>query len=632
VPGILCCVDRTEGVFPVDQVNKMLGSMKHDKSYFSEFVVDSQGCSMGAVELDILRNRCNLLHTDQRINVAFRGSIFNLTDLSKKFGVNSTSCFVNNAKFVAELYKMKDLGFVEYLNGLFSVAIFDKEKEAICVANDRYGYFPLFYGLTSKNLVFASEAKAVVKGLGISPQLNEQAIPDFLAFSFLLGNKTFFKGVQKVPPASIILYSKKTNKLDFRRYWDFSLKKYNSSVPLTTYLEEFNSLMKKSVEKRVEDCDKIGLFLSGGLDSRVIAAFVSETKTPVVTFTFGVRGCEEENIASDVSEILGLEHHFFEIPSNFIAENAQQIVYAGDGLIRIRDCHFISLLRKVREYVCTVLLGTFGGDLTCRPEGRLSTKMLKSKTRQEVADFILNYYTKVVSNVIPISEHETVFTKEFFRKIKNKTLEEFTHTFDEIDFNSPADIGDYWEYRNREPRYIFQASQHVNWLLESRHPFLDNDLVDFFALRFPVFLRRKEIMGVTFEDTFLQRALDLRFPSLRNVKWHGFKPNTNRYEVLALEGVRYLRKKMGKSLEKIVRRKVQTGNPDFRGYDQWLREDSKNFVISTLLNERARERSIFRNHFVNTVINEHMNYRADNNQIICDMINLELMQELFFAK
>jgi asparagine synthase (glutamine-hydrolysing) len=628
MPGIICCIDRKKPGLPQGAAIDLLHSMEHYSPYFSEWALDQ--CFMGAVELGSLKGKNRPLYGDKSLLAVSRGGIFNKYSLSKKFEIESAVSCVNDTQFVAELYKREGSEFVKHLNGLFSIAIYDKDNEIVIVANDRYGYFPFFYAITPERLVFASEAKTALKGSGTTPKIYENAIPEFLAFSFLLKDKTFFEGVKKLPPASLMLYNRKTDELRSWRYWHYSSKKYDPSVPLEVYLTEFNNLMKQSMERRIKDCEKVGIFLSGGLDSRVLAAFAGETKTPVVTYTFGVKGCEEEEIASEVSQILGLEHHFFEIPSNFISENAWKIVYAGDGLIRIRDSHFVSLLQQVQEQVSTVLLGTFGGDLTCRPEGRLSEKLLRSRTREQVINFILNYYTRIVSNVIPFSEHEKVFTEAFFERTRGKAEEEFFRTFDEIGFNSPSDIGDYWEYQNREPRYIFQASQYVNWFLESRHPFMDNDLVDFFAFRFPVSLRRKEIMGVTFEDTFLQRALTLRFPSLARVKWHGFKPNTNRYMVLAVAGTRFLEKRINNVIGRLLQKKMTARNPDFRGYGQWLREDSKEFAVSTLLDPKTLARSIFQESFIRKTIEDHMDYRADNNQIICDMINIELMHRLFF--
>ena len=136
--------------------------------------------------------------------------------------------------------------------------------------------------------------------------------------------------------------------------------------------------MKKAVERRVQNKKKVGVFLSGGLDSRIVAAFASEICENVITFTFGIENCPDRKIAEQVAERLGIENLFYEIPSDFIAKYSERIVSEGDGLIRIRDCHFIALLEKVRRLVDTVLLGTFGGELF----GSKITKTLQNLKRK----------------------------------------------------------------------------------------------------------------------------------------------------------------------------------------------------------------------------------------------------------
>ena len=629
MPGIMVCVNRSRKKLREKVAKEMVSSMKHDPSYVTEEFLGS--CFLGAVEVNGVHKKNRLLYDNgsSLIGVS-KGSVFNKKALSEKFGVSSSFSCTNDTRFFVELYEKEGLDFVRHIDGLFSVAIFDRDKDRVVVANDRYGYFPLFYGVGSDRLVFASEAKTVLKGLGESPKLNEAAVPEFFAFSYLLGDKTFFTKVEKLRPAYLMIYEGERDEFRFSRYWDFSLKKYDPAVPLVSYLKEFNRLMQQAVERRTMDCEKVGVFLSGGLDSRVIAAFASELKIPVVTYTFGVEGCEEQVIASEVAEELGLENVFMEIPSTFISDYARSIVYAGDGIIRIRDSHFVGLLEKIQDRVDAVLLGTFGGDLTCRPEGRLPDKLLKFRTRQEVVEFLFDYYTNVVSNVLPISGHEAAFRGQFYSRTEGKAQEAFLKTFDEISFESAPDVVDYWEYRNREPRYIFQASQHMNWYLDTRHPYMDNDLVEFFAFRFPLHLRRKEVFGITFEDTFLQRAMNLRFPCLSHITWHGFKPESSLPRVLAVKGYRFVQARIARLLEKVVRRRVPTTAPDFRGYREWLRTGSRAFVLETLLDKKTLNRPYFREEFIRKAVDDHMNYRADNNQLLCDLINFELMNRVFF--
>jgi asparagine synthase (glutamine-hydrolysing) len=630
MPGIIACINRADQKLPHNIAKDAVASMRHDNNFIVEECFADKSF-LASVELaDLFRKNNPLYDNGESLVGVSKGGFFNKDEIRQKFNITSNASCTNDTRFIVELYEKVGCDFVKYINGLFSVIILDKKENRVIVANDRYGYFPLFFGVNSDRITFASEAKTVLKGLVEIPELNEDAVPEFFAFSFLLGDKTFFKKVKKIPPAHLVVYEGNQDKFNFTRYWDFSLKTYDRSIPLADYLKEFNRLMKQAIERRVKDCDKVGVFLSGGLDSRVIAAFASELTIPVVTYTFGVEGCEEQIIAAEIAEALGLENVFFDIPSSFISDFANSIVYTGDGMIRIRDSHFISLLESIRGQVDSVLLGTFGGDLTCRPEGRLPNKLLKFRQKSQVIDFLFDYYTNIVSNVLPIHKHHEVFTGSFLSRINGKTKERFVETFADIPFDSATDIGDYWEYRNREPRYIFHASQHMNWFLDTRHPYMDNDLVDFFAFRFPINLRRKEIFGVTFEDTFLQKALNQRFPNLSAITWHGFKSDSNVLKVLAVKGRRIVQEKFARLLERILRRRVTTSTLDFRGYADWLRTGSRDFVLNTLLDERSLKRPYFREDFIRKVVADHLNYRADNNQLLCDLINFELMNRIFF--
>jgi asparagine synthase (glutamine-hydrolysing) len=630
IPGVMAAITRSGKKLPEKIVEEMVASMRHSESSFvNKWFEDSH--FIASVEIDNLYGKNDPLYDDGKSLVGVsKGGIFNKEELKSRFGVSSGFSCTNDTRFLIEMYEKDGINFVKRVNGLFSFLIIDRKKDRVVMANDRYGYFPVFLGMNSESIILASEAKTVLKGLAEDPKMNEEAIPEFFAFSYILGDKTFFTNVKKIPPATLLIYEPNVDKLDVSRYWDFSLKKYDRVIPLVDYLKEFNRLMMKSVKRRVSDCKKVGVFLSGGLDSRVLAAFASELSLPVVTYTFGVEGCEEQLIASEVAAALGLENVFLEIPSNFISDYAPFIVYGGDGMIRVRDSHFISLLDKIQDEVDAVLLGTFGGDLTCRPEGRLPDKMLKFRKKSQVIDFLFDYYTNIVSNVLPPSKQGKAFKKPFFCKIHGKTKENFVKTFAEIPFDSATDIGDYWEYRNREPRYIFHASQHMNWFLDTRHPYMDNDLVEFFAFRFPIHLRRREVFGVTFEDTFLQKALNLRFPHLSHITWHGFKPESNLLQVLAVKGIRFVQQNFAHFLEKIIRRRVPTLAIDFRGYGEWLRTGSKEFVLKTLLDQRTLNRPYFCKEFIEKTIADHMSYRADNNQLLCDLINFELMNRMFF--
>jgi asparagine synthase (glutamine-hydrolysing) len=617
MPGIFGFIDRIGNSVSGKIVIDMENSVKHENCHVEKWISDF--CLLGTVQLKFLRNKHSIIHDKEMPLVGIStGNVYNKRELSQKFGIKNAFSQKNCNQFFIDLYKKKGLDFVSYLNGLFNVAIFDKEREKVIIANDRYGFYPLFYSVNSKRLIFASQARSVLNDVNLIPRIDETAIPEFFTFSYLLGDKTFFKGVKMMMPANELIYDKADDHVEVKQYWDFSIPEKETHMPtsLSNLLEEFKKLMKKAVERQVQDKKEIGVFLSGGLDSRILAAFASKTDTNVITFTFGVRNCPEQKIAKQVADRLGLENVFYEIPSDFIAKYAEKIVYLGDGLIRIRDCHFIALLEEIRKKVDTVLLGTFGGEL-------FGSKIARELRNIKGKDEVMNYLFKKKTTVIPIEKHEEVFADAFYSETRGKVRKNFIETFDKIRFGSAADIVDYWEYRNRQRRYIFQSFQYINWYIETRHPFLDNDLVEFFAFRLPFDLR--------LDERFLQKALDYCFPSLSDIPWEhtGVAPNSHQVEVFLGKAILFAKDKIGMTAKRALKGRVILAPCDYREYEEWLRTGSKAYTLEILLDPRTLKRGYFKFSYIKKILREHMDYRKNHDQLICDLINFELLNRIF---
>jgi asparagine synthase (glutamine-hydrolysing) len=207
------------------------------------------------------------------------------------------------------------------------------EKQKVIIANDRYGSKNLFYVINSDRILYSSEIKAILEDISIIPKLNHESVVELFTFSFMLGNKTLFNGIELFPPASILIYDLKKNKIQIVGYWDFKFDHDKEPKNLETYLTEFNLLMEKVVERRMADKDKIGIFLSGGVDSRLMAGFAQRvaerTGKELISFTFGTKGGWQGKIAMQVADKLGIENGFYEIPADMIANYAEEVVLKG---------------------------------------------------------------------------------------------------------------------------------------------------------------------------------------------------------------------------------------------------------------------------------------------------------------
>jgi len=536
-------------------------------------------------------------------------------EIVKTLNLSPSTYTDNETYFLVTLFKKRGLNFVRFINGLFNVAIYDAANGKIIIANDRYGFYPLFYTINNGKFAFASEAKFVLKAAKINPKINKESISEFFTFSYLLGEKTFFEGVKLLRPATIMVFDTINHKILTKQYWDFSIPQ-NQCDKHSDLFEEFKRLMKKAVNRAIKGADKIGVFLSGGLDSRALAAFASRSNVEVIAFTFGPKNSFEQRIARKVAERLKIKHICREIPSDFIAKYAEEIVYRGDGLVRIRDCHFIALLDEVRSMVDLVLLGTFGGELF----GSKITKTIKNfKSKKDV----INYLYKKNITVLPLSEYQRAFNDNL-RDVGRNLFNRFYETFSQISFDKPEDIAEYWEYRNRQRRYIFQSFRYIDWYLETRHPFLDTDLVEFFALRLPYEMRLNEI--------FFQKALNYCFPCLSDIPWVRtmVPPGSSELALLIGRAKLFFKHKKDQILENALKGRVKFLPLDYRQYDQWIRTGSRDYILRLLLDSRTLSRGFFNPNYVKRILNDHINYKRNYDQLICDMVNFELLHRIFF--
>jgi len=612
MPGIfgLFCQDKD---YLKENTENLIKSLKHRNCYIEKKVINS--CLLGIVGLlSSCTKNCVALNKETTLIGVSTGYVSNKKEIIEELNLSPLTCTDSETHFFVTLFQKRRLKFAKYINGLFNVAIYDAENGKIIIANDRYGFYPLFYAINNGRFAFASEAKFVLKAAEINPKINKEAISEFFTFSYLLGEKTFFEGVKLLKPATIMIFDTTNNKIVTKQYWDFSIPQHQYGK-YNNFYEEFRRLMKKAVERAIQGANKVGVFLSGGLDSRALAAFASKSNVDVVAFTFGPKDSLEQKIAVRVAERLKIKYVFREIPSDFIAKYSEEIVYRGDGMIRIRDCHFMALLDDVKRMVDLVLLGTFGGELF---GSKITRKIKNFKSKRN----LMNYLFKKNITLFPLKEYQEVFNDNI-KFIERNLFKRFYETFDQISFDKPEDIVEYWEYRNRQVRYIFQSFQYLNWYLETRHPFLDTDLVEFFALRMPYSLRLNE--------NFFQKALNYCFPCLSDIPWVRtmVPPGSGALAMLIGKSKLFLRQQISQILEKISKGKIKMAPLDYRLYDQWIRTGSKDYIIGLLLDSRTLKRGFFKPSYIKRVLYDHMNYRRNYDQLICDLVNFELLHRIF---
>lgn len=607
MPGIFGILTPTINTIPETLADEMPGRLQHGENWFTAKCLRHQSGFHGVVDFEH-RLEDSYASTNDKSLVIY-GDVYSCD----KYG----TLMLSKAEALLYLYENDGPSFISQLNGSFVISILDEQKDELIVANDRLGSKELFYIKDQDGLRYSSEIKALLVEPSIKPKLNSEAVAEFFTFSHLLDSKTLFQGVELLPPASILRYDCGTSQLQIETYWDFEFDRDEEPENIETYLEEFESLMEKAVGRRMEDKSKIGIFLSGGLDSRLMAGFAKrtadKTNKKLISFTFGTRGGWQEKIAAQVASALQIENRFYEIPSDSIAKYAEEIVYKGDGHIRIRDAHFISLLRKVRSEVDTVLVGLFCSELFGE---ELFETILGVSTKDELIDYLFNFY-----RIKQIAEHiPGLFATTFGTDLEKRARANFTNILEVISLRSYSEMADYYELRQRDRRYIIPISNYMSWYLDTRLPYLDNEVVDF-AVNLPVELR--------FGKGLIHKASRHIFANIAHIPWEksGVAPDTTGLPLMLSQTGRAANRRLRKIVERISFGRSLFRPEDYRAYDYLLRTGSRKYIEDVLL--RESNQNIFDQGYVRKIVEEHMNGRRNHDQVICDLINMYLLGNIF---
>lgn len=214
-----------------------------------------------------------MCNEDQTVWITYNGEIYNFLELRKyleKQGHKFKSR--TDTEVILHLYEEKGQDCLEDLNGMFAFALWDKNKKLLFLARDRLGIKPLYYSYTNGNLIFASEIKALFEIEGIKREVDLQALDQYLTFLWVPDPKTIFKGIYKLPPGHYLIY--KDKEVSIKEYWDLNFTEIDYTEK--EWIEKILSKLEEVVKRHLISDVPLGVFLSGGIDSSTILAFMSK--------------------------------------------------------------------------------------------------------------------------------------------------------------------------------------------------------------------------------------------------------------------------------------------------------------------------------------------------------------------
>ncbi len=545
---------------------------------------------------------------DGNFVVVYNGEVYNYLEIKKELtALGVTFKTQSDTEVVLNALIHWGSNAIEKFNGMFAFAFYNATEKKLLLARDRYGIKPLYVCLQDGLFMFASEQKALAKHPKFRKTLDSNALSEYIVFQNIISNRTLLNNVQVFPAGNFLeinLHEKPTE-LNFQEYWNFRFDSSNEKVDENAFQEEFLHLFQKAVERQLVSDVEVGTYLSGGMDSGSIAAIASRNIADLKTFTIGFN--EKQNSGNE--SIFDERKEAKKLSAYFKTNHFEEIISAQEMEASFEDiAYFLDEPRLGQSYpnyyaaklasksLKVILSGTGGDEIFAGYPWRYS-RLIPNKSYEEQIQI---YYGKW-NRLVPHREIHRLLDFKSLRITENHPFNEFKKILEK----SSNDLEDPKGFVNA--CLYFEAKTFLHGLLivedrlsmahglETRVPFLDNELVDF-AMRCPVELK-----------------LNLTNQNLPN-----FENN---------QGKKLVRFSMKNYLPEETLLAVKKG---FSAPDaDWFRNDSIFYLEKTFFKKDARIFVLLKKKFIQTKIKKHIKGKENTRLFIWSMIALENWMKIF---
>lgn len=565
--------------------------------------------------IDLSPAGCQPMQTvDGRYILSYNGEVYNFKQIRAQLEAQGIQ-FRSETDSEVVLQALAKWGSAALLmfNGMFALALWDTKEEKLLLARDRYGMKPMYFARQGNRFWFASEHKAIVADSTFRRNLNLPALLEYMTFQNIFTDQTLLHDISLLPAGHYMTVSLNNQAIERHLYWDFHFEEPTNPSDSREYEEELDRLFCQAVRRQLVSDVEIGAYLSGGVDSGSITAIASQELPDLKSFTVGfdlssASGIElafdERSKAEAMSALFQTEHYEMVLKAGDMERCLPDLVWALEEP-RVGQCYPNFYAAKLASRFVKVVLSGAGGDELFGGYPWRYYRGANSNNFEEFVDSYYLYWQRLASNselkqlFSPVwAEVEHVWTRDIFREV-------FDNHSNKLE--SPADYINHSLY--------FEAKTFLHGLLivedklsmahglETRLPFLDNDLVDF-AMGVPVALKVKNVAKVKSVN-----ENDLSTKSLFSQK-------------KSSDGKKILRNVMGTYVPEEVANMKKQGfsSPDA----SWFRGQSVGFVQATLGDSKAELSSWLETTSVATLVSQHAGGLANRRLLVWSFINLEL--------
>ena len=316
--------------------------------------------------IDVAGGHQPLSNEDQTLWLVANGEIYNYRELRATLEAQGHRFQTgSDCETILHLYAQHGDDFLGHLNGMFAFALWDVRRRRLLVGRDRLGIKPLYLWNDGRRLVFASEAKAILALPGVGAELDRGALASYLGMGYVPAPQSIFRGVRKLPPATLL--AAEGGMVAQRCYW-----RMPSDVDVQPSEDEWVARVRARIEESVRmqmvSDVPIGAFLSGGIDSSAVVAFMAaHSDRPVKTYAIGFGGGTAETYynelpyARQVAQLFGTDHHEIVVRPDVVSLLPSLLWHMDEP---VADTAFITtyLVSQFARRDVTVILSGVGGD------------------------------------------------------------------------------------------------------------------------------------------------------------------------------------------------------------------------------------------------------------------------------
>jgi len=620
----ICGVIQFKDPEPVKRsvLKKMTDAMIHrgpdGDGIFTDRFVGLGHRRLAVIDLSSAGNQPMLAGEDNRYVLVFNGEIYNFKEIRHQLQKAGHQFYSqSDSEVVLRSYMEWGEACVNKFNGMFAFAIWDKINKCLFLARDRYGIKPLYYIQTSDCFIFASEQKALLQHPDVKRHIDFEALLEYFTFQNFFTNKTLLKGIHLFPPAH---YG--TVQVDpfidsdqfqptFYSYWDYNFREPDYPCDENEYIEELDRLFSQAVERQLVSDVELGTYLSGGMDSGAITAICARKLPYIKTFTCGfdmnsISGlelsCDERNLSEYMSYLFKTEHYEMVLKAGDMERVLPMLAWHLEEP-RVGQSYpnfYVSQLAS--KFVKVVLSGAGGDELF----GGYPWRYYRAVVNNSFDDYIDKYYL-FWQRLIPNREIKNIFTpiwdkcghvwtKDIFKDVLKNHYNEYKTPEDYV--NSSL----YFEAKTfLHGLLIVEDKLSMAQGLESRVPFLDNQLVDF-AMQIPTRFKLGNLEKVV--------RLDENEPG-----------KSKKYYNKTKDGKLILRKAMAKYIPSKISTAAKQG---FSAPDaSWFKGESIQYVKNKLFDSNALIYDYMDKEAVLSLVNQHFSGSKNRRLLIWSLLNFE---------